>query len=73
MNYYNDIFCIETGDEPGNGRYLCVNCNIVIELDDKHTKVPFCPCCEQHLFYPKRYKSSDSVNFTEKSQDYSAS
>ncbi len=58
MNYYNDIFCIETGDEPGNGRYLCVNCNSVVDIDDDHVKVPCCPCCEQELFYPRPQKHS---------------
>lgn len=34
-----------TGEKPGTGVYVCINCGLMITLEDDAEKLPPCPHC----------------------------
>lgn len=34
-----------TGEKPGKGTYICINCAQRVTLDDESDKLPPCPKC----------------------------
>jgi len=35
-----------TGEKPGKGRYVCINCGQVVILDNDDDVLPPCPKCD---------------------------
>ena len=40
-----DYFTFQSGQKPGEGTYICINCNQEIILDDNNDVIPPCPKC----------------------------
>lgn len=40
-----DYFTFQSGQKPGVGTYICINCNQEIILDDINDVIPHCPNC----------------------------
>nr|WP_295159889.1 P-loop NTPase fold protein [uncultured Methanobrevibacter sp.] len=40
-----DYFTFQSGQKPGVGTYICINCNQEIMLDDSNDALPPCPNC----------------------------
>lgn len=41
-----------TGEKPGKGTYVCVNCGQTVTLDDDTDTLPPCPRCNGAEFRP---------------------
>lgn len=39
-----------SGEDPGEGKYLCTKCNKSIILKNNYEKLPLCPECYNHEF-----------------------
>lgn len=39
-----------TGEKPGKGTYVCINCGTIVVLDDNTDKLPPCPKCDGTTF-----------------------
>lgn len=40
-----EYFTVQSGQKPGAGTYICINCNQEIMLDDNNDIIPPCPKC----------------------------
>ncbi|SDA57275.1 zinc ribbon-containing protein [Methanobrevibacter millerae] len=40
----------KTGEKPGVGTYLCINCDQKVTLDDAKDTLPPCPKCKNTEF-----------------------
>jgi len=40
----------KTGEKPGKGTYVCINCNQKVVLDDRTDTLPPCPKCSGTKF-----------------------
>jgi DNA-directed RNA polymerase subunit RPC12/RpoP len=41
-----------TGEKPGKGAYVCINCGQVVELNNNDDTLPPCPQCDHTDFRP---------------------
>ena len=48
-----DYFTFQSGQKPGVGTYICINCNQEIMLDDSNDALPPCPNCNGVEFFKK--------------------
>ena len=48
-----DYFTFQSGQKPGVGTYICINCNQEIVIDDNNDVLPPCPNCNGVEFFKK--------------------